>query len=258
MAPVLNMYGLPTLVEPREMAGGTVVVIDVLRASTSIVHALAAGAKQIIPCLEVEEARATAAGFPEDERVLAGERGGLPPEGFDLGNSPDEFTPETVRGKTLIFTTTNGTRAMQRCREAEHIYIGAFVNAAAVCEKIAESPEIHLLCAGTEGDFSYDDVYLAGLLIERLLQRGGVTYKMNAQAVTARETWLSAFALPHAVGAETLKPEQLVEPLRKSAGGQNLVRVGLESDILTAAQLDLFSIVPELEPTSFRIYSEEG
>src|SRR5262245_57387196 len=108
----LNVHLLPELTTPEALTGGVVVVIDVLRATTTITTALAAGARRVIPCLDVADARAAAANSPEGECVLGGERQGLRIEGFDLGNSPNEYTPASVGGKTLVFSTTNGTKAM--------------------------------------------------------------------------------------------------------------------------------------------------
>jgi len=128
----IDVYLLPALVEPADLAGKAVAVIDVLRATTTIIQALAAGAAEVIPCLEVEEARRIA--VPLGGRaVTGGERGGKQIPGFDLGNSPAEFTPERVAGKTVVFTTTNGTRAMQRCKEARRVLVAAFTNLSAVC-----------------------------------------------------------------------------------------------------------------------------
>jgi 2-phosphosulfolactate phosphatase len=253
MAHILNVYALPRYVEPGDLARGTVVVIDVLRSSTTIVHALEAGANEIIPCAEVDEARAAAAGLPPDEAVLGGERGGLPIEGFHLGNSPEEYTPYRVGGRSVVFTTTNGTRAMAHARQAERILIGAFVNATAILRQLHGAEQVHLLCAGTEGQVSEDDVLLAGMLVDRLQREGGMVYQQNAQAITAREVWMHSFALPKALGAEPLEAELLAERLRDSVGGRNLVSIGLEDDILVAAQIDRFDVVPELDPATFRI-----
>src|SRR5688500_5209786 len=112
----LNVYLLPELASDQQLAGGVVVALDVLRASTTIVHALANGARQVVPCLEVEEARQMASQYAPGEALLGGEREGRKIEGFDLGNSPSEYTPAAVEGKVLIFSTTNGTRCLQRCR----------------------------------------------------------------------------------------------------------------------------------------------
>src|SRR5262245_6050961 len=139
----IDVYLLPALVEPAELAGKTAVVIDVLRATTTIIHALAHGATQVVPCLEVEEAVERASSLARDKQaetlvLRGGERGGRQITGFELGNSPAEYSREVVAGKTVVFTTTNGTRAMQRCREARRVLVGAFVNFSAVCRELAD------------------------------------------------------------------------------------------------------------------------
>jgi len=251
--PILNVYALPAYATPEELAGGTVVVIDVLRASTTIIHALEAGAKEVVPCLEPDEAHRLAGEIGRHDVVLGGERRGLRIEGFDLGNSPSEYTPESVGGKTLVFTTTNGTRAMHHSRTARRVLIGAFVNASAVFEQLVGQEQVHLLCAGTRGEFSRDDILFAGLLVEWLQRRGGMNYQTNVQALTARENWVSSFAVPYTLGAEPLDPELLAVQLRKSAGGRNLTAIGLDADILDAARIDRFQTVPELDLETFRI-----
>jgi len=253
MQPILNVFALPKLFDPDEVAAGTVVVIDVLRASTTIAYALEAGATEVVPCEEVDEARGTAAQFRADDAILGGERLGVPIDGFDLGNSPAEYTPAQVGEKAVVYTTTNGTKALARCRKAARILIGAFVNASAVCEAIGGDERVYLVCAGTRGQFTEEDTLLAGLIVDRLVRRGEHPYKLNAQAVTARENWLAAFALPYAIGAEPLEPERLAEKLRESLGGRNLTAIGLEADILAAAQIDRFSRVPRVDPETFHI-----
>ena len=255
---ILNVYALPSLVTPEDLAGGTVVVIDVLRSTTTIVYALEAGALEVIPCQEVEEARQVASQFPPGDVVLGGERGGLLIEGFDLGNSPTEYTPSSVGNRTVVLTTTNGTRAMAKCGQAARVLLGAFVNASAIFDEIVGQDQIHLLCSGTDGQYSRDDVLLAGLLVEWLQRRGGTPYQLNAQAVTARENWVSSFAVPYAIGAEPLDAELLARELRKSLGGRNLTAIGLDDDIRTASQLDRYSVVPELDLEHFRIRLHHG
>src|ERR687893_684207 len=122
----VSVHLLPDLIHPGTLSGGVAVVVDALRATTVMIHALAAGCTAILPCLEVDEARRVAAGLPPGSALLVGERHGLPIAGFDLGNSPSAFTPELCRGKTLIMTTTNGTRAILSSLEAERILIAAF------------------------------------------------------------------------------------------------------------------------------------
>jgi 2-phosphosulfolactate phosphatase len=168
MSQQLNVYELPTSVAPEELAGTTAVVIDVLRATTTILYALQAGASEVIPCLEIGDALKIAASLPRSQVVLGGERGGLPIDGFDLGNSPREYDPPAVAGKTVVMTTTNGTRAMDQCRIAESVLIGGFVNAAALADRLAARERIALVCAGSDGDVTRDDVLFAGLMVDRL------------------------------------------------------------------------------------------
>jgi 2-phosphosulfolactate phosphatase len=250
MPHLLNAYALPAAVRPVELAGGTVVVIDVLRASTTIVHALEAGAAEVIPCQEVNEARTVAAGLPRDSVILGGERRGLPIEGFDLGNSPEEYLRWRVAGKSVVFTTTNGTQAIFRARQAERILIGAFVNASAAVERLLGEEQIHLLCAGTRGQPSRDDVLLAGRFVDRILRQSSSEYRPNAQALRAREAWLRAFPQSD---ADDPQPQQLAEQLRDSAGGRNLMTIGRDADILAAAQIDRFRSVPEMDREKSRI-----
>jgi 2-phosphosulfolactate phosphatase len=252
MNPTLNVYALPNLVVPTELAGGTAVVIDVLRATTTIAYALNAGAKEIAPCLTISDALTLAKQFPPGEVVLGGERDGAAIEGFDLGNSPEEYTVERVGGKSVVFTTTNGTHAINRARTADEVLTAAFVNAEAVVRGLLEREHIHIICSGTDGRIGQEDVLLAGLLVDRLL-RSGIMYRQNAQAITARETWLHSFAVPQAIGAEPLDPDRLADELRKGAGAQNLLALGLDADILAAAWLDRFDIVPRLDRATMRI-----
>src|SRR3954454_8565361 len=127
---------LPSLTPESGLRGGVAVVIDVLRATTMIVHALVAGCTEVIPVSEVEEARQIAAALPVGSALLAGERQGVPIDGFDLGNSPDECTSARCRGKTMVITTTNGTRALLACGDADRVFLGAFVNFAATCRRL--------------------------------------------------------------------------------------------------------------------------
>jgi 2-phosphosulfolactate phosphatase len=232
----LNIHFLPNLASPDAFAGSTAVVIDVLRATTVISHALASGAKKVVPCLEIEEAREIAARLPAGEAVLGGERRGVLIEGFDLGNSPAEYSPERVAGRTVVFTTTNGTRAMHACREADRIMIASFVNLSAVGLSLATSERVEIVCAGTDGEISREDVLAAGAIAQQL----GSGWTLNDSANLAQAAWSSA-------------SRELSEELRDSAGGRNLVALALAADIDTAASMDRFSQVPQLEPESWQI-----
>jgi len=249
--PDLRVHFLPELVEPAELAGNRCVVIDVLRATTTMVSALAAGARAVVPCLTVEDARRLASTFPPDKVVLGGERGGLPIEGFDLGNSPTEYTREAVGDKTVVLTTTNGTKALLHCQVASEIVIAAFVNLSAVCEHLmtsadAATMDVEVVCAGTELQVTWDDVLLAGAVTERLASGG--KWQLDDQAAIARDAWL---AISESAGGRLT--DRLTAALRKSRGGRNLVRIGMQSDITLAADVDRFAIVPRFDATANRI-----
>ena len=145
---------------------------------------------------------------------------------------------------------------MAYARTASQIFLGAFVNVSALCEQLQGHTAIHVLCSGTDGQSSDDDILLAGMLVDRMQRRDGLGYMLNAQAITAQEMWLHRFALPLALGAETLEAERLAEALADTPGGRNLVELGLDADILAAAHIDRFAIVPELDPLRFRIRGE--
>jgi len=257
--PTIHAHFLPQLTTPDALAGQTVVVIDVLRATTTISTALAAGAARVIPCLEVDEARQIADGAPAGEFLLGGEREGLPIEGFDLGNSPGDYTPERVSGRTIVFTTTNGTRAMRHCQQAQRVLIGAFVNLKALVLELASLESVHLLCAGTKGEITREDVLLAGAIAYELTlpdnpAMAGVWYRseLNDQARLARDAWQLARPKVEPPFAEA-EPIWLWKALTATQGGRNLKRIGLESDIAAAAALNRLNITPRLDVDRWQI-----
>lgn len=241
------VHFLPELTTPEALAGGDVVVIDVLRATTTIIHALAAGAAEVIPCLDVEEARRKAQRLGE-RAVLGGERGGVRIDGFHLGNSPEEYTPAVVGGQSVVFTTTNGTRAMRQCGLARRVWIGAVVNFSAVCGAVAEAAVVHLLCAGTDRQITREDVLLAGGVADELVrtQRDSTPLRLNDQAEIAADAWRS-------VVRDLTTPGLLTGALRASRGGRNLLELGHDRDIEIAAALDKFDFVPALDLASGKI-----
>ena len=238
----IDVYLLPDLVDPVQLSGQTAVVIDILRATTTILHALAAGAAEVIPCLEIADAKRIA-GELRGAAILGGERSGLPIAGFDLGNSPAEYTRDRVAGKSVVFTTTNGTRAMQRCRHAGRVLIGAFVNVSAACRELADQPRVALVCAGTDGHVTREDALLAGAIVDDLCR--STKCQLNDQAEIAADAWQTA------VRVMTDRPLGIM--LRESRGGRNLIETGQENDIDLAAQIDKFDIIPQLDLASWRI-----
>ena len=151
-------------------SGAVAVVIDVLRATTSLTVARAHGAARVIAAETVEEARALARERPG--ALLCGERGGELLPGFDLGNSPFEYTRARVAGKTLVFASTNGSQAMRLAAGAHRLWVGAFVNASAVVERVAGATEVHLVASGKLGQPAIEDVACAGWIARALEARG--------------------------------------------------------------------------------------
>jgi 2-phosphosulfolactate phosphatase len=158
------------------------VIVDVLRATTTLTVALAHGARGVIPTATPDEALALRDSRPGT--LACGERNGRIVPGFDLGNSPFEYTEERVHGRTLVFASTNGSLAMLAARGARRRVLAAFVNAAAVAQSVRREREVAIVCAGKIGGFSLEDAACAGLLIARLEPHGGVPH--NAAARLAR------------------------------------------------------------------------
>jgi 2-phosphosulfolactate phosphatase len=237
---------LPGLTTPEELAGGTVVVVDILRATTTIVHALAAGAWRILPVLDVADAEKLRFILNSPDVVLGGERGGKKIAGFELGNSPAEYTTASVGGKTLIFTTTNGTRAMQMCRGATRVLLGSFANFSSVCREVANVERLDILCAGTDGQITREDVLFAGAVVDDLQRTAGIS--TNDEADIAGDAWRAAVS-------DFAGPKPLAEYLRASTGGRNLIEIGHERDIDIAAQIDRFDLLAELDLKDWAIHS---
>lgn len=166
---ILDVFFSADSFQEDELRNKTVVVIDVLRASSTIVTALKNGAKGVIPVLDMGEASKIAQNVDSDNYLLCGEKDGKKIEGYNLGNSPLEYTPEVIAGKNLIFNTTNGTRAIKKSLGAANIYIASFLNLSAVAETLKrEKHDIVLVCAGWKGRLSFEDMLLAGNLVHLL------------------------------------------------------------------------------------------
>jgi 2-phosphosulfolactate phosphatase len=246
----LHAHLLPRLTSPEELAGGTVVVIDVLRATSTIVTALANGAAAVVPCLEVDEAKQIAAGLPAGTALLGGERGGLLIDGFDLANSPQEYSRDRVRGKTIVFTTTNGTQAVRQCRDARRVLFGAFVNFSALAEAIgSDSGPVDLLCAGTQDRITREDALLAGALAARLTAANSAV-ELNDEAAILAAAWRD-FERSCPGGRAT--QQALAATLRATRGGRNAMSTGNHADIDAAATIDAAPVVVALDAATGRI-----
>lgn len=219
------------------------VIVDVLRASTTVTAALTNGADRVIPCLSVDDARAAAS---DANALLGGERGGVKVEGFDCGNSPTEYKADLVSERTIAFTTTNGTKALHKSLNADAIFVGSFVNLSAIvaaCER--HNADVDIVCAGTDGAISGEDVLFGGLLAQRLIA--------TDQFARGSDSTLIAMDF---CASNTENPSRLLNAVRASQGGRNLIALGYDADIEFAANVDRFSIVPTYHPDSGSIKSD--
>ncbi len=224
--------------EPTEVA----VVIDVLRATSVMVAALRAGADQILTCREVDEARQIAASRTP-RALLCGERGCRPIEGFDFGNSPAEYRPERIQGRDLVLTTTNGTRAIAAVERVPRVLIASFLNLSAVVTALADADGVRLVCAGTEGQVTLEDVLLAGALVWKC-QRDHRAEPVDDASVLATQLWQSWF--PEQVARGVLPdPTMLSLRFRETQGGKNLLGQGFDADLDRCAAIDSIPVVPE-------------
>jgi 2-phosphosulfolactate phosphatase len=227
----ITTFATPSsIASPDEtIRGRYAVVIDTLRATSVIATALHAGAACVIPVAEVEEALKAYGGMPVGTALLCGERGGKPIPGFHFGNSPFEFTPETVRGRTLVMTTTNGTRAILAAAGAARLALGAMLNASAVAtQAVALGMDVTIICAGTNGLFSLEDTLTAGAIIDA----------MGMPDATLDD--LSRVAL----GLYKQNRNNLLGALKDCAHAKRLIDIGYGRDLEYCTKLDLLDIVP--------------
>lgn len=239
---------LPSLLDASRLAGGSAIVIDVLRASTTICAALKAGATRVIPFASVDDARRFVDRLAEggERPLLGGERGGVRIEGFDLGNSPLEYTSQAVAGRTIVFTTTNGTRALLAAGAADRIYIGAFANVSAIANRVAvDSGDIHLICAGTDGQVTLEDVVCAGTITATLRRRDPSILLGNDEAMIALASSVEEEGSdPRPSILDPQRPRTRLDALRSGLGGLNLVSLGYDADIEFCARTDSAAVVP--------------
>ncbi len=238
---------LPVAAEPLEDT--VVVVVDVLRATTTIISALANGATEVIPAPSVDAARELHRKLGNGS-IMGGERRGKIVEGFHQGNSPIEYTPEVIAGKQLILATTNGTVAMEECRAASEVVVGAMVNVDAVAEHVCHHPKVCVMCSGTDRIITSEDVCFAGLLMERVIEK-----RIAAGLESPFLTDAASIALAHwqHVDRQVQAGKPLADVFRTARGGVNLVRIGHDDDIVFASRLDTFSTVPKLNLDTWTI-----
>lgn len=221
--------------DPATLESATVVVVDVVRATTTLVEALANGARAIYATASTEEAVKLAQSLGREDTLLCGERKGSKVPGFDLGNSPREFTRAAVGGKRLVMSTTNGTRALAKGQHSARLLTGAFTNLSAVARAVDGADRIVVLCAGREGRFTLDDALCAGYLVRKVQGERECVMNDASQAVAA---W-AGFREPTRKFLET------------TDGGRALVEIGLGEDLDVCAEIDRHDVVAEMRNQAF-------
>ena len=230
----LDVFFTPGQAKPSDTASRLVVIVDVLRASTTVAAALGNGAKTVIPLEGADEVIFRSKEFHRSQILLAGEQKMHPITGFDLGNSPQAFTAKTVEGKTILITTTNGTRALLGVQGARDIVIASYVNFTAVLTmmKVAASSntDIAIICAGEEGGFTLEDAACAGRYVRAIPKR--------ADSVQVNDAASASVMIEKKYG------DNIAKVFKESTHGQALEAAGFGDDLTAAAEVDSYPVVP--------------
>lgn len=218
----------PALLNLYDISNSIVVVIDILRATSSIVYGIDNGAEAIIPVAQVEDCLA----YAGRDYLLAAERNGEVVPGYDFGNSPFSYTKEKVAGKTVVLTTTNGTKALHMARESAHqVVMGAFLNLQTLCNWLKiQDKNVLLLCAGWKDKFNLEDTLFAGAVVEKL--RGAFSH-VDDSSVAAEDLYSCA-------------KNDLRKYLHKSSHSHRLAQLDIEEDVKFCLQLDICETIPVL------------
>ena len=219
----------PEEVNTPEIIEKSILIVDILRATSTITTAIANGASFIIPVNTPEEAFKL---YKEhyEKTILGGEVEGKRAEGFHLGNSLSEYTPSVVKDKRIIFRTTNGTKAINTCISAKHLAIGSFLNQTTVCKHLLKLVnDILIVCSGEEGKFGMEDTVFAGACVHSLSQSNSIN---KTDTAIAAETLYQAFKT------------NILQMLQNSEHGRYLVSIGLENDLFLCSKIDTTTAIP--------------
>lgn len=228
------LFGPNELRSENHLLERTAVVVDVLRATTTMTTACQNGCSSIRPVLTPEEAFQKAKELEDKTVILGGERGGLKVEGFELGNSPREYREDRVKNRHIIFTSTNCTKTIYSLAGAKKIVICSFLNMSAVAQQLAqEESDILIACAGLKGLFSLEDTVCAGMLVGKVTRLMGQRLRLSDSAMAAKILFNNY-------------KDDLLLMLKQSEWGRNIMRLGLEQDLVLCAKVDETTVVPEM------------
>lgn len=228
----VDLHLTPNEITEDRFKDRVAIVVDVLRASTTICAGLAAGAKEIIPAQSIAAAIQLASILSRDAILLCGEREGKLIEGFDLGNSPFQYTSAKVKGKTLVFGSTNGSPAIVKSHQAIRTLICGFVNLSAVVENLVqEKAPVVITCAGKLAQFAIEDAVCAGLVLKELQRKSKQQLELNDGATVAL------------ILAERYK-DSIAEVVAESQHGKYLAEIGMEDDLPFCADVNRLHVLP--------------
>ncbi|WP_069292789.1 2-phosphosulfolactate phosphatase [Fervidobacterium thailandense] len=229
------MLFLPDLRPTWDLEYDTAVVIDVLRATTTIVTALANGALEVVPVASLEEAME----FGKRGYLVCGERGGLKPPEFDLGNSPLDYTRDRVEGRKICITTSNGTKAILCALNfSKRVFLGSFLNLSTLAERLKNVEKIIIICAGNEKTVSFEDCLLAGAIVSKLV---GADVSSNGPNESGK------FFLSDSAMIVKYLWESVRFPNFHGVHAKKLRELGFSEDVEFAKSVDLYSVVPEFD-----------
>ncbi len=240
-----EVYFTPAFMDDLLMRDRNVVVIDVLRSSTTIVTALNNGAREIIPVASIESAAKVSGSLFGDVTLRGGERNGKMIEGFNLGNSPTEYTADTVKGKSIIFSTTNGSLAISKGKHAKLLVVTGFVNVSRTAEYIASMRrDFYILCAGNQNSFCIEDTVCAGMVLDKVQQ-------------LLKQNFISGDSANAALLLYKTYSKSILKMMQQSEHGKFLQDIGFGNDINICADVDSIPVLPVLHGNMIVLKKED-
>jgi 2-phosphosulfolactate phosphatase len=238
----VNVLFNPNSVDDLYFKDKTTIVIDVLRASSTIITALSNGAKEIVPVSGIESAIKLSGGIFGGHTLLCGERNTKKIDGFALGNSPLEFTKELVAGKSIVLYTTNGSKAIVKAKFSENLFIGAFLNLNFLINHIINlNNDIEIVCSGRNNFFSLEDALCAGFICDKIFQK--------EKEFMLSDSAKASIALKKKFGND------LLQTLKESEHGKILIENGFENDIEYCSQNSILDVIPYYNNASIKLLS---
>lgn len=230
----LFVYHTPELT-PTDIVPDCAIAVDVLRATTTIVTALAAGAEAVQAFSDLEQLLQASEAWPAERRIRVGERGGKTVAGFDMGNSPFDCTPERVGGCRLFMSTTNGTRSLQRVEKAKTVLAAALINRQAVVQHLQtlQPNTVWIVGSGWEGSYSLEDTVCAGAIAHHLL-----SHPEDINKLAGNDETVAAIALYQQY------QDNLLSLLHQASHGKRLLKLDRHADLKYCAQTDILDVLP--------------